>query len=478
MDGSLLFRPAGELQPLIDRRELSALELVETMLAAIDRLQPVINAFVTVCADEARERAKAVDAALSRGESVGPLQGMPFVVKDLTWTAGVRTTMGSVTNADFVPQVDAVAVSRLKAAGAILIGKTTTPEFGHKAMTDSPLFGVTRNPWDLSRSPAGSSGGSAAAIAAGLGPLGLGTDGGGSIRIPASACGVVGLKPTLGRVPHVQAADGFNNLSHTGPMTRTVGDSRRVFEVIAGAHPHDLFSVGGPGDRSGSPAARFGPGDDLRGLRVAWLPFVGNEAIEPEVLSACEGVVRTLERMGAHVEPAAIDFVSLEEVFLVVMRAALAARLAPYVRRFGDRLSDTLRRTVELGQALTVPEVQRAYEERTRAFREVQDMFQRFDLLVSPVMTTPALPLSQGVFDPVTVAGETYPSLRSAWNPYTYAFNLTGHPALSLPAGFTTAGLPVGVQLAGPWYSEELLLDVAEGLERAHPWHDRRPVLA
>src|SRR5690606_32183531 len=138
--------------------------------------------------------------------------------------------------------------------------------------------------------------------------------------------------------------------------------------------------------------------------------------------------------------------------------------LAPYVRRFGDRLSDTLRRTVELGQALTVPEVQRAYEERTRAFREVQDMFQRFDLLVSPVMTTPALPLSQGVFDPVTVAGETYPSLRSAWNPYTYAFNLTGHPALSLPAGFTTAGLPVGVQLAGPWYSEELLLDVAEGL--------------
>src|SRR5690606_25327779 len=143
MDGSLLFRPAGELQPLIDRRELSALELVETMLAAIDRLQPVINAFVTVCADEARERATAVDAALSRGESVGPLQGMPFVVKDLTWTAGVRTTMGSVTNADFVPQVDAVAVSRLKAAGAILIGKTTTPEFGHKAMTDSPLFGVT-----------------------------------------------------------------------------------------------------------------------------------------------------------------------------------------------------------------------------------------------------------------------------------------------------------------------------------------------
>lgn len=469
MDDSLLFRSSDELRALIDARDLTATELVDAMLAASSQLQQVVNPFVTICEQEARAAAKVADAELRSGKRRGPLHGIPFIVKDLTATAGVRTTMGSATHQDFVPERDAVAVERLKQAGAILLAKTTTPEFGHKPMTDAPSFGTTRNPWDLDRSPAGSSGGTAAAIAAGVGPLGLGTDGGGSIRIPASVCGVVGLKATMGQVPHAEAPDTFNNLSHTGPITRTVRDTELVFEAIAGPHASDIFAASTRQPHSGP--------TELGGLRVGWMPKVGNDAIEPEVLTACEEAVEQLERMGANIETLQMDFVALEPVFLTIMRASLTSRMSGYLDSHGNRLSDSLKRTIELGRDLSVAEVQRAYEARTRAFREIQSLFGRFDLLVSPTLTRPALPLSQGVFDPIEVDGKSFSSLRSAWNPYTYVFNLTGHPALNLPCGYTGEGLPIGLQLAGPWYSERVLLAVAKRLEEAMPWAERRPKL-
>src|SRR5579863_3172653 len=240
----LAFTPAAELAALIARRALSPVELVEATLARVERAQPALNAFITVAAAPARAAARAAESAVMRGDAAGPLFGVPFSAKDLVNTAGVRTTFGSVVFADNVPAADSVAVARLKRAGAILIGKTTTPEFGHKCFTEAPLFGRTANPWDRSRTCGGSSGGAAAAVAAGLGPLAIGTDGGGSSRIPAACCGVVGFKQTLGLVPHDLTPDGFGNQSHITPLTRTVQDAALMLAAMAGPDPCDPHSLG------------------------------------------------------------------------------------------------------------------------------------------------------------------------------------------------------------------------------------------
>ncbi|MGH3966860.1 MAG: amidase, partial [Mycobacterium sp.] len=269
----LAFTPAAELAALVARRAVSPVELVDAVLARIERTQPVLNAFITVCADQARAAARAAEAAVLRGDRLGPLHGVPFSVKDLVNTAGVRTTFGSVVFADNVPAADSPAVARLKQAGAILVGKTATPEFGHKCFTDAPLFGRTANPWDLTRTCGGSSGGSAAAVAAGLGPLAIGTDGGGSTRIPAACTGIVGFKQTLGLVPHDMTPDGFGNQSYITPMTRTVMDTALMLQAMAGPDLCDPHSLGlAVGDFIA--AAR--PEGDLAGVRIGWRPRLGN----------------------------------------------------------------------------------------------------------------------------------------------------------------------------------------------------------
>src|SRR5881398_2340753 len=246
MPDDLAFTSAAELAALIAQRVVSPVEIVDIVLDSIERTQPTLNAFITVCADDARAAAKAAEAAVMRGDALGPLHGVPFAVKYLVNTKGVRTTFGSFALADNVPSADSPAVARLKAAGAVLVGKTTTPEFGHKCFTEAPLFGRTANPWDLSRTCGGSSGGAAAAVAAGLAPIGIGTDGGGSSRIPAACCGVVGFKETLGLVPHDLTPDGFGNQSHITPMTRTVMDTALMLQAMAGPDPRDPHSLGLP----------------------------------------------------------------------------------------------------------------------------------------------------------------------------------------------------------------------------------------
>src|SRR5882762_681615 len=244
MTDELAFATAAELAALIARRAVSPVEVVEGVLARIAKTQASLNAFITVCSEEARAAAREAEAAIMRGAAFGPLHGVPFAVKDLVNTAGVRTTFGSVALADNIPTADSPAVARLKAAGAALVGKTTTPEFGHKCFTEAPLFGRTANPWDLSRTPGGSSGGAAAAVAAGLAPIGIGTDGGGSSRIPAACCGIVGFKQTLGLVPHDLTPDGFGNQSHITPMTRTIMDTALMLQAMAGPHRCDPHSLG------------------------------------------------------------------------------------------------------------------------------------------------------------------------------------------------------------------------------------------
>src|SRR5690242_350573 len=323
MAADLAYTPAAELAVLIARRAVSPVEAVDGVLDRIEKTQPTLNAFITVCAEEARAAAKKAEAAVMRGDALGPLHGVPFAVKDLVNTAGVRTTFGSWALADNVPSADSQAVARLKAAGAVLVGKTATPEFGHKCFTEAPLFGRTANPWNLSRTPGGSSGGAAAAVAAGLGPIGIGTDGGGSGRIPAACCGVVGFKQTLGLVPHDLTPDGFGNQSHITPMTRTVMDSALMLQAMAGPDRCDPHSLGLDAPDFVA-AAR--PEGDLNGLRIAWRPLLGNGMVAAEVREACERALAVFAEFGAVVEPAADDFAGTEPVWLVLTQSFWNAR--------------------------------------------------------------------------------------------------------------------------------------------------------
>lgn len=445
----------------IRTKELSPVAVVDAVLERIEALQPTVNAFITVTADEARDAARRAEAAVMAGERLGPLHGVPFSVKDLLFTKGVRTTMGSRIFADQVPAEDAVPVRRLREAGAILVGKTTTPEFGHKPLTDSPLFGATRNPWNLARTAGGSSGGAAAAVATGQGPLALGTDGGGSIRLPAACCGIVGLKPTLGRVPHVHQADLFSSTSYIGPMARTVAEAAACFDVIAGFDAGDPYSRPEPPDDP--------RGVEVRGLRVGWLPRVGNRLVDPDVLASCEAAVRHLEGRGAHVEAVDEDLAPFERTFLVFLQGGLAARVGPHMAAFGDRVAESLRESIERGARWSAVDWANAVAQRTTVYRRVCALFRRFDVLLSPALGRPALALDHDPYEPITIAGESAGSIRGAWYPYLWPFNLSGHPAVSLPCGWSSDGLPIGLQIVGPWHADRRVLALAAHLERERP---------
>ena len=461
MDETVIQTDALTLAHQIRTKQVSAVAVIDAVLQRIEALQPTVNAFVTVTADAARETARRAEAAVMAGESLGPLHGVPFSVKDLLFTQGVRTTMGSLIFADQVPGEDAVPVRRLREAGAILVGKTTTPEFGHKPLTDSPLFGATRNPWDLSRTAGGSSGGAAAAVATGQGPLALGTDGGGSIRLPAACCGIVGLKPTLGRVPHVHQADLFSTTSYIGPMARSVAEATACFDVIVGFDPGDPYSRPEPLDdpRDG----------DVRGRRIGWLPRVGNRVVDPDVLASCEAAVRHLERRGAVVETVEEDVTAFEQTFLVFFQGGLAARVGPHLPAFGDKIARSLRESVERGARWSAVDWANALGQRTAMYRRVHALLQRFDFLLSPTISRPALPVDHDPFEPIAIGGETAGSVRGAWYPYLWPFNLSGHPAVSLPCGWSADGLPIGLQIVGPWYADRRVLSLAAQLERERP---------
>ena len=461
MDRRLVEADALTLARLIRDKQVSPVAVVEAVLARIEALQPTVNAFITVTAEEARAAARRAEAAVMAGERLGPLHGVPFSVKDLLPTRGVRTTMGSLIFADQVPAEDAVPVRRLREAGAILVGKTTTPEFGHKPLTDSPLFGATRNPWDLSRTAGGSSGGAAAAVVSGQAPLALGTDGGGSIRLPASCCGIVGLKPTLGRVPHVSQADLFSSTSYIGPMARTVAETAACFDAIVGFD-------------AGDPYSRPEPADDprdvtVRGLRVGWLPRVGNRLVDAEVLATTEAAVRHLEAGGAQVETLDEDVRAFEQTFLIGLQAGLAARVGAHMAAFGDKVAPSLRESIERGARWTAVDWVNALGQRTAMYRRVNALLRRFDVLLSPTLSRPALAVDHDAFQPITICGEEAGSIRGAWYPYLWPFNLSGHPALSLPCGVAADGLPIGLQIVGPWYGDRRVLALAGYLERERP---------
>lgn len=457
---------ATQMASLIRRRELSPVEATRAVLARIQQLQPALNCFITVCAEPALEAAHAAEQAVRRGSVLGPLHGVPFTAKDLLNTRGVRTTYGSLLFERHVPDSDTVAVARVKAAGAILVGKTTTPEFGQKGLTEAPLFGRTVNAWNAGRTCGGSSGGSAVAVAAGLAPLSLGTDGGGSTRIPAACNGVVGFKQSLGVVPVSTASDAFGNISYTTPLARTVEDTALLLDVMAGPHASDPHSLGRPARayRAAVAAAR-----DLRGVRVAWRPLLGNSVLSACVRPLCEQAVRELEALGAEVFEPHDAFDNAEELWLKVNGTYRLAQYGHHLRAHRERMDPTLVAQLDNAGQLDAEALYRAIFLRTQLYHRVQTWFEQADLVVTPTLARTALPIEHGFFDKVEIDGTPVDSMRRAWYPYTLPFNMTGHPALSVPCGIAADGLPVGLQLVGRLHEDELVLQAAALLESALP---------
>ncbi len=466
--------PASSLREKIAAREVSPVELTETILARAARLQPVLNCFITLAGEQALAAARAAEDAVMRGDTLGLLHGIPYAAKDLVNTAGVRTTFGSLHHEDNVPKEDAVAAARMKQAGAVLFGKTTTPEFGHKALTDAPLFGRTRNAWSAERTSGGSSGGAAVAVAAGIGPIGIATDGGGSTRIPAAANGMVGLKQSNGVIPHSQVADAFGNYTYVTPMTRTVMDTALMLQAMAGPHPSDPWSIGlVPQDYVAAARAE----GDLKGRKILYSATLGNTVVARDVRASFEAALRQLRQLGAELIELDQALPDMEPVWKVINHTTWRARFADMIMREDNKVSPSLVRQVAMASDWSGTDYQHAMFKRTELFRMVQGWFEIADYLVTPTLSSTALPIDQDLFEPIRIDGIEAGELRRNWFPYTMPFNITGHPAITVCSGYDGAGLPIGLQIVGRFRDDASVLRAAALYEASEHWLDRWPDL-
>ncbi len=459
---------AVDLAAAVRNRDLSAVEVTEAILARIDAIDPVLNAFCISMAGSARTTAVAIDERLARGEDVGPLCGVPISIKDNLYIAGERTTFGSKLFEDNVTPEDTPLVARLKAAGAVLIGRTNSPEFGWKGATDNLVFGTTRNPWDTQRTPGGSSGGASAAVSAGLGPVGIGTDGGGSVRIPAAFCGLFGIKASFGRVPNYPATT-VDSLRHKGPLTRTVADAALVLDVIAGPDDRDPASL--PADPVHYIEAIA---EGIEGCRVAYSPDLGFARVDPEIAGICATAAARLSEAGAGVETVALDWPNPFDCWNIYFYGGIAGSLGDRLEAEGHLLDPGLREQVELGLQLTGADFAKAALARAAYWQQVLSLYDDFDLLVTPATAVPAFPIGLDNAEPFP--GQAPQPL--AWTPFTYPFNLTGQPASVVPCGFTATGLPVALQFVGRRFDDAGVLRASRALEQLAPWADRWPELA
>lgn len=462
----LVWASAIEVAALVRSKQVSPVEVTDAVLARIEALNPRLNAFCLIAHDGARAAAREAEIAVVKGEPLGALHGVPLSIKDVIFTRGLRTTGGSRLFAEAVPEEDAVAVARSRAAGAILLGKTNTSELGHQALTDCPLFGATHNPWNLALTPGGSSGGAGAAVATGLGPVALGTDGGGSIRIPAAFCGVYGFKPSWGRVPQHPGFPGWSLLGVTGPLSRTVRDAALVLDVVAGGDDRDRFSL--PREAGSYVEACD---EAVKGLHVAWTPDLGHAVVDPAVQALCENAAAEFEGLGCHVEVVNPGWESLEEAFGTIVSAQFYAHWSDRLPAAEPQLDPMLVKFVRRGGAVTARDYVLAVERVKAYWGEVLAFLARFDLLLTPTVAVPPFPLAGR--PPREIAGQDVSVL--GWMPFTFPFNLTGQPAASVPAGFTDDGRPVGLQIVGRRHADRVVLAASAAFEAACPWSERRP---
>lgn len=453
--------PVPALQRGLAAGAFRARDLIEDVLARAEAAAP-FNAFAIIDAPAARAAADASDKARAAGQAMGPLAGLPVSLKDLIATKGMRTAFGSRTLGHNVPKQDAAAAANLRAAGAILYGKTTTPEFGHKVLTDSPLHGITRNPWNPARSCGGSSGGAGVATALGLGPIAITTDGAGSSRLPAGCCGVYGLKPTLGRVPHETAPDAFNLTTNIGVMARHPEDMAAAMAVMSASHEDDAWSHAA----AGQPFVPAQPEASVRGRRFLLIRSLNGTWLDPEVEAKLEEAVKHIRDMGGVVtsfDGAGIDW--RLEPSRIALRVNQAARFETLLRERRADLDPSFARTVEDGLAIDAAALRRALFERTSFYRDMNRLFAQADYLLTPTFATTALPVEQDAFGQLVVDGREMGDLRTAWYSYTIPQNLSGHPAVVMPFGLSRAGLPISIQATGRWFAEADLIGLAQAME-------------
>lgn len=460
---------------LIRDRKVSPVEAAEAALRAVDLLNPDINAMCTVDAAQVRKDARNAEAQIARGEVIGPLHGVPLAVKDLIFTKGLRTTGGSLAYRQFVPDQDDVSVARVRAAGAIILGKTNVPVFGFGPATANQLFGVTRNPWRTTKTPGGSSGGSAAAVASGMCSIALGSDGGGSIRVPSSFCGVFGFKPTFGLIPLFPSCrdarypgfSGWETLEHIGPVTRTVADAGLMLEVMAGPDRRDRHSI----PRTISTYAQIQPLDVER-VRVGWsCQFGTHTRVDNVVRDSVAYAADLFERMGASVEAVEVDIPDIARAFetLVAVEADM-----PALQALGTANPGCLNARIErmLSARWSFTQVSKAIGVRKHVQDKLAMLFEHVDLLLTPTVPCVAFDIGPdpAATTPVDSKGR---AVNLSW--FTSPFNLTGNPAASLPCGWTEGGLPIGLQVVGRRLEDELVLSASRAFEDARPWTNRRP---
>ncbi|MHB8577093.1 MAG: amidase [Dehalococcoidia bacterium] len=459
-----------EVAEQIRAKHVSPVELTRAYLERIERHNPKLNAYVTVTADAALAEARAAEQEIAGGAYRGPLHGVPIGLKDLYATRGVRTAAGSKILGEWVPDEDATTTAKLRQAGAVLLGKLNTHEFAYGVTTNNPYFGPTRNPWDTDRIPGGSSGGSGAAVAADLAPLAMGTDTGGSIRIPASLCGTVGFKATHGRVSTYGIVPLSWSLDHAGPLTHTVQDAAIAMNVLAGYDPRDSMTAPVP-----VPDFTAGIDAGVRGLRLG-VPRTGFcDSLDPEVAAAFEAALAVFRGLGATVEDMELPVLvanrsALGEILLAEARHYHAASLRDRPGDIGEDVLSRLNRRTDM----SAEELVDAFRQRDAASRETAELLERFDALLTPTTRIPAPGILKG--QTIVLNGEEVfaPNVLTT---NTAPFNFTGTPALSLPCGFTASGLPIGLQIAGRRWDEPTVLRIGHAYERATPWHTRRPEL-
>ena len=459
------YASAVELLQLYRNKALSPVEVTRALLDRLDSLEPKINAFCLVDRDGALAAVRASEARWLHGEQTGALDGVPVTIKDLVLMRGFPTLRGShLVERDQDWSEDAPATARLREAGAVILGKTTTPEFGWKALGDSPLTGITRNPWDLSRTPGGSSAGAAAACAAGIGPLHLGSDGAGSIRIPCAFTGIFGLKPSFGWVPAYPPSP-MGQLAHIGPMARTVADAALMLTVIAGPDPRDPSAL--PPQTT---VYRGGLEEGIRGWRIAFSPTLGYAKVDPEIAAAAAAAARRFEALGAIVEEVGAIFPSPRDALFTLWAAGAAKLLAGFSADRREQIDPGLIATATEGEKITAIDYLGADLVRTELGRQMAAFHQNYDLLLTPMMPVPALPVAQDLNDPATERHWI------DWSPFSYPFNMTRQPAASIPCGLNTAGLPIGLQIVGPLYADDSVLRAARAFEATHPIHHPPPL--
>ena len=458
---------AIELASRIRRGDVSAREVMSAHLARIERVNPRVNAIVTLVADRAMAEAARADDAAARGGPTGVLHGLPVAHKDLFDTAGIRTTKGSPFYRDHVPTRDALTVVRMRAAGAISVGKTNTPEMGAGSQTFNTVFGATRNPYDLTKTCGGSSGGSAVALACGMVPLADGSDVGGSLRNPAAFCNVVGLRPSPGRVP--TETNGWSPFSVWGPMARSVADAALLLSAIAGPDPRSPLTINEDPARFRAPLERT-----FNGARVAWWQGLGGLPVEPEIRTVIDANRRVFESLGCVTEDAEPDFSGVADAFPVLRYASGYAQNAPLVRQRPEWVKDTIRYEVAEAERLTAADVGRAMVRQALMYEQSRQFFEQYDYFVLPV--TQVAPFDVTVPYPTSIAG-TAMTTYIDWMRTCWYVTFMATPAISVPAGFTAAGLPVGLQIVGRHHNEWSLLQVAHAFEQATQHGRKRPVI-